>query len=197
MGSGLHGLERAVARIGGDEKAFRKGHRYLTIVNDVDRGTVEFVAEGREKVSLAAFYDSRTPEQLAGIEAIAMAMWKPYIPSTPKAVHLAPSKENVHPKRRAEFRFLQGSDLKSARAWAIKENLRHRWSFRVESWARRFFYQWSGWAMRSRLEPIKKAARMIDRRLDNMITHCRHQLPNAVAEGLNSKIMAIKRRALG
>ena len=62
-------------------------------------------------------------------------------------------------------------------------------------WARRFFSQWSGWAMRSRLEPIKAVARMIDRRLDNIITHCRHQLTNAVAEGLNSKIMAIKRRA--
>jgi transposase len=56
----------AIARIGVDEKAFRKGHRYLTIVNDVDRGTVEFVAEGREKASLAAFYESRTPDVNAG-----------------------------------------------------------------------------------------------------------------------------------
>ena len=233
----------AIARIGVDERAFRKGHRYLTIVNDVDRGTVEFVAEGREKASLAAFYESRTPEQLAGIEAVAMDMWEPFIQSTLEAVPLASSKivfdrfhvmqhmteavdvvrrrenrlltaedddrlkgtkylwitskENVHPKRRAEFRFLRGSVLKTARAWAIKESLRHLWSFRVEGWARRFFSQWSGWAMRSRLEPIKAVARMIDRRLDNIITHCRHQLTNAVAEGLNSKIMAIKRRAGG
>lgn len=49
--------------------------------------------------------------------------------------------------------------------------------------------------MRSRLEPIKAVARMIARRLDNIITHYRHQLNNAVAEGLNSKIMAIKRLA--
>ena len=67
----------AIARIGVDEKAFRKGHRYLIIVNDVDRGTVEFVAEGRDKASLGAFYESRTPEQLAGIEAIAKDMWDP------------------------------------------------------------------------------------------------------------------------
>jgi transposase len=84
------------------------------------------------------------------------------------------SKENVHPKRRAEFRFLRGSDLKTARAWAIKENLRHLWSFSVEGWARRFFSQWSRWALRSRLEPIKAVARMIHRRLDNIVTHCRH-----------------------
>ncbi|MFM8702721.1 MAG: transposase [Planctomycetia bacterium] len=183
----------AIARIGVDEKAFRKGHRYLTIVNDVDRGTVEFVAEGREKASLAAFYESRTPEQLAGIQAVAMDMWEPFVQATLEAVPLASSKivfdrfhvmqhmttkylwiaskENVHPKRRAEFRFLRGSDLKTARAWVIKENLRHLWSFRVEGRARRFFSQWSGWAMRSRHEPIKAVARMIDRRLDNIITH--------------------------
>ena len=38
---------------------------------------------------------------------------------------------------------------------------------------------------------------MIERRLDNFITQCRHQLTNAIAEGLNGKIMAIKRRSGG
>lgn len=66
-----------------------------------------------------------------------------------------------------------------------------------KGWVRRFFSQWSGWATQSRLEPIKDAARMMARRLDNIITHCRHQLTNAVAEGLNSNIMASKRRAGG
>ena len=83
------------------------------------------------------------------------------------------------------------------RAWAIKENLRHLWSYRVEGWARRFFDGWRTWAMRSRLEPVKAVARMLAGRLGNVITYCRHQITNAVAEGLNSKIMAIKRRAGG
>ena len=107
------------------------------------------------------------------------------------------SKENVYPNRRAEFRFLRGSDLKTARAWAIKENLRQLWSFRVEGWARRFFSRWIGWAMRSRLQPIKAVAQMIVRRLDNIINRCRYQLANAVAEALTTKVMAIKRRAGG
>jgi hypothetical protein len=38
---------------------------------------------------------------------------------------------------------------------------------------------------------------MIDRRRDNIITQCRYQLINAVAEGLNSKTMAIKRPPRG
>ncbi len=152
----------AIARIGVDEKAFRKSHRYLTMVNDVDRGTVEFVAESREKASLAAFYESRTPEQLAGIEAIAMDMWENRLLIAEDDDRLKgtkylwiSSKDNVHPRRRPGFRFLPGSDLKTARAWAIKENLKHLLSFQVEGWARRFFSQWTSWAMRSRLEPIK------------------------------------------
>jgi transposase len=55
-----------------------------------------------------------------------------------------PSKEKVHPKLRAEFRVLRGSDLTTARAWAIKENLRHMWSCLVECCARRFVSQWRG-----------------------------------------------------
>ena len=47
------------------------------------------------------------------------------------------------------------------------------------------------------VEPMKAVARMLARRLDNVITYCRHAITNAVAEGLNSKIMAIKRRAGG
>ncbi len=107
------------------------------------------------------------------------------------------SKENVPSQRRAELRELRDADLKTARAWAIKENLRHLWSYRVEGWARRFFDGWRTWAMRSRLEPVKAVARMLAGRLGNVITYCRHKITNAVAEGLNSKIMAIKRRAGG
>ena len=50
------GLKRrqaeVVKRIGIDEKAFRKGHRYLTLVNDLDRSRVLFVAEDRKETSL-------------------------------------------------------------------------------------------------------------------------------------------------
>ena len=61
-------MSRAVARgrarkvwqplpyLGVDEKAFRKGHRYHTIVCDLGRSTVEFVAEDRRAATLAAYY---------------------------------------------------------------------------------------------------------------------------------------------
>jgi transposase len=54
---------RPIAYIGVDEKAFRKGHRYHTIVCDLARATVEFVAEDRKTASLAAYYDQLTDVQ--------------------------------------------------------------------------------------------------------------------------------------
>jgi hypothetical protein len=50
---------------------FRKGHRYHTVVCDLERSTVEFVAEGRKTGSLAACYahpiTDDEQEQLSGL----------------------------------------------------------------------------------------------------------------------------------
>ncbi len=71
-----------VRRVGGDEKAAAKGHRYLTLVCDLDEGTVEHSAEDRTQESLNGYYAGLTQEQLDGIEAGAMDRWEPYIQAT-------------------------------------------------------------------------------------------------------------------
>jgi transposase len=81
-----------VARVGVDEKAFRKGHSYVTVVCDIDRGCVEYVAQDRKKSSLAGYFQTLNSEQLQGIAAIAMDMWEPYIQATKEAVPLADQK---------------------------------------------------------------------------------------------------------
>lgn len=73
---------RIVRRIGVDEKAAAKGHRSLTLVCDVDEGTVAHIAEDRTLESLDGYYAGLTQEQLDGIEAGAMDMWEPYIQAT-------------------------------------------------------------------------------------------------------------------
>jgi transposase len=47
---------KVVHRIGVDEKAVAKGHKYLTLVCDLDEGTVEHIAEGRTQESLDGYY---------------------------------------------------------------------------------------------------------------------------------------------
>ena len=79
------GLERRQAEplthIGVDEKAFRKGHKYLTLVNDLKRGRVLYVALDRKQSSLDGFWATLTPEQIGAVEAVAMDMWNPYVAS--------------------------------------------------------------------------------------------------------------------
>ena len=68
--------------MGIDEKAFRKGHHYFTLVNDLERSRVLYVAEDRTQASLDAFWPTLTAEQRDSIEAVAMDMWEPYVNST-------------------------------------------------------------------------------------------------------------------
>jgi transposase len=83
---------RIIPRIGVDEKAVAKRHRYVTLVSDLDRGTVEFIAFDRKKASLDAYFDSLSVRQKAGIQAVAMDMWEPFFTSTVKHLPKAEAK---------------------------------------------------------------------------------------------------------
>lgn len=78
--------------IGIDEKAFKKRHDYVTIVNDIDRKRVLHVADGRTKDALLEFYDQFDDADLAAIEVAAMDMWGPYISATQDRVPGAATK---------------------------------------------------------------------------------------------------------
>lgn len=248
-------MQRAVARglarkeeipltqIGVDEKAVRKGHSYMTVVCDLNRGTVEYVADGRKAESLGEFYQSLSPARRAEIEAIAMDMWEPYVQATMEHVPLASEKivfdkfhimkhlneavdevrreehralskqdddrlkgtkhwwlyaeENVPDKHQEAFERVRDQNLRTSRAWAMKETLRDLFFYRSVTWAKKFFDRWRKWVNGSRLEPVKEVARMLQNHLPNVLTYCTHGITNAVAEGLNSKIMTIKRLARG
>jgi transposase len=77
---------RVIARLGVDEKAVAKGHRYVTLVCDLDQSTVESIASDRKKAGLDGYYQSLSQDQLAGIEAVAMDRWDPFIASTAEYV---------------------------------------------------------------------------------------------------------------
>jgi transposase len=71
-----------VSRIGVDEKAIAKRHRYLTVVADLERHRVLYLADDRQQASLDGFWPTLTPAQRDGITAVAMDMWAPYVQST-------------------------------------------------------------------------------------------------------------------
>jgi len=107
------------------------------------------------------------------------------------------AQQNLPDRYRAGFAKVKDRNLQTARAWAIKETLRELWDYRSITWAGKFFGRWFGWAKRSKLKPVKGVADMIKTRLAQVLNYCRHQITNGVAEGLNSKIMTIKRKCCG
>ena len=95
------------------------------------------------------------------------------------------------------FRALHQLDLKTSRAWHYKEDFRHFWNYHQPGAAERFYEAWRKAVMRSRLEPLKRVARLIDAHWREIFNYIRHRITNAASEGLNSRIQSIKSAARG
>jgi transposase len=68
-------------RIGVDEIAYEKGHKYLTIVRDLDLNAVIWVGIKRKKETLDQFFDEIGIEKSYKIILAVLDMWDPYITS--------------------------------------------------------------------------------------------------------------------
>jgi transposase len=107
------------------------------------------------------------------------------------------NRENVPEWRKEEFAAIRKVNLKTGRAWSIKESLRKFWHYRYAKSALGYFRRWYYWATHSRLAPIVKAAKTLEKYLPNIMTYFKHRISNATAEGLNSKIQMVKEMACG
>ena len=105
--------------------------------------------------------------------------------------------ENLPEKYQADFEVLRQSNLKTSRAWAIKESLRGMWNCDELEQGQQWWKRWYYWATHSRLEPVKKVAEMVKRHIDGVLNYFLHPVTNAASEGLNSTIQLLKQRARG
>jgi transposase len=96
-----------------------------------------------------------------------------------------------------DFRELRESKLKTARAWALKEQAMVLWDYCYAGVARKHFAWWYRWATHSRLKPMIQKAQMLKARLPNILTYLNHGITNATSESLNSKIQWVKYTARG
>jgi len=107
------------------------------------------------------------------------------------------NEEDVPEWRREEFLGVKKAELKTSRAWAIKEALREFWTYSYTKCAEKYFKAWYFWATHSRLTPLIAAAKTLKRHLTNLLTYIKHRITNATAEGINSKIQMVKLMACG
>lgn len=234
---------KLLPRIGIDEKAFAKGHDYVTLLYDLDESTVEAISDGHDTEAGIACFSQLSSEQMASVEAVAMDMSPAYVKAAKQTIPLAELKivhdrfhvmqlvtKAVDSVRRGEHRSLMLEDdnrlaktkyiwitnqenltekqdallnevftvkLETGKAWAYKEMLRELWDHADAASATAYFKDWYRRVIHTKLGPMKKVARTIKERLENVVSYCTHGITNGVAEGLNSKIMSIKRRVGG
>lgn len=235
--------KRVIAQLGVDEKHAGAGQDYVTIICNLDRGTVEEVTAGNNCASLETYFDQLTEEQLEGIDAVAMDMAGGYINAVSgrlpnghekivfdrfhimklmnEAVDKVRRQENKHLREEGNpllagtkflwlcgqerlpsckqnwFASLRAAGLKTARAWAIKEMLRHLWEYKHLGWAEKYWKRWYFWATHCRLKPVKKVACTLKNFLYGILSYCKHRITNAMSEGINSRIETLWKSACG
>lgn len=106
--------------------------------------------------------------------------------------------ENVPSKWVKRFRkLIKNTKLKTAKAWAVKELWRDFWKSPDEDAAAATFKDWYREAMATRLEPVKKIARMFKAHLRNILTYFRLRISNGPAEAINSRISELVLQSCG
>ena len=105
----------------------------------------------------------------------------------------------VRGRARQKLQALLSSKLATARAWELKESLRHLWTYKSLSWAGAFLDYWCTLASRSRLEPMKKVARMLRTHEELLMNwfRAKGEISSGAVEGLNNKVRVVTRRSYG
>ena len=100
---------------------------------------------------------------------------------------------------RDKLNALIGSKLATARAWLLKESFHHFWTYNSVAWASGFLDYWCTRALRSRLEPMRRVARML-RTHEELILNwfrAKGEVSSGAVEGLNNKVRVVTRRSYG
>jgi transposase len=235
-----------VKALGVDEIAVWRGHKYLTLVYQIDTHgkRLLWVGEKRTVKTLLRFFRWFGRERSQALEFICSDMWKPYLKviarKAGQAVHildrfhimahlskaidevraqeakelkekgyepilsktrwlLLKRPEHLTGKQEARLADLVQYNLKSIRSYLLKEEFQFLWSYISPYWAGRFLDTWCTKTMRSKIEPMKKVAKMLRRHRPLLLNwfRAKGEISSAVVEGFNNKAKLTTRKAFG
>lgn len=235
-----------ISAIGVDEIQYAKGHKYLTLVYQIDAGMTRLLWVGKERTieSFERFFTMIGPELAAQIQFVCSDMWQPYLhvirEKCSQALHildrfhivakmnealdevraaearrmsqaghepilkktrwfLLKRKDNLSAPQRFRLRDLLAYNLRTVRAYLLKEDFQHFWNYNSPTWAGKFLDFWCQEVMRSRLEPMKKVARMLRSHRGLLLNYfkAKKAFSSGVVEGLNNKAKVTMRRSYG
>lgn len=106
---------------------------------------------------------------------------------------------SVRGRARQKLHTIWLSKLATGRAWELKETFDHFWKYKSVLWAQAFLDYWCLRAVRSRLEPMMKVARMLRAHEDLILNwfRAKGEISSGAVEGLNNKIRVVTRRSYG
>ncbi len=235
-----------IRAIGVDELAWKKGHKYLTLVYQIDHGRRRLlhIAQKRTAASFNTFFDMLGEKRSKAIAFVASDMWKAFLSVVRKrcsvVIHvldrfhvaqllskavdtvrrdemrglraagrqvvltktrwlLLKRPKNLTRNERIRLRDLVTVNLRSVRAYLLKEQFQHFWTYRSSDYARRFLARWTTMAMRSRLPPFKTFATTLRKHHRELLNWflARGKFAAGATEGFNNKARVTTRKAYG
>jgi transposase len=235
-----------VDAIGVDEIQYAKGHKYLTLVYQIDIGITRLLWVGKERTveSFQGFFIAMGQEVISKIAFICSDMWEPYLKvireKCSEALHildrfhivakmntaldevraeetrrmkhegrdpvlkksrwlLLKRSQNLGDEQHFRLRDLLRYNLKTVRAYLLKEAFQQLWDYNSPAWAGKFLDEWCRQTLRSRIEPMKKIARSLRQHRELILNYFRAQklISSGVVEGLNNKAKVTMRKSYG
>jgi len=107
--------------------------------------------------------------------------------------------QNLTARQAVKLKDLLQYNLRTVRAWLLREQFQQFWEYQRPSWAGRFLDQWCTNAMRSRLEPMKREARSLRQHRELLLNwfRAKGEISAGIVEGFNNKAKLTMRKAYG
>ena len=235
-----------VTAVGVDEIAIHEGHKYLTLVYQIDKHCSRLLWAGKDRTSktLLRFFRMFGKEATANLKYICSDMWKAYLKvikkKAPQAIHvldrfhimqkfgkaideiradeskklkkdgyeevlkhsrwcLLKRSDNLTEKQEVKLKDLLRYNLKSLKAYLLKEDFNGFWEYVSPSWAGKFLDRWCNRTMKSKIEPMKKVAKTIRRHRELILNWfvAKKSYSSGIVEGFNNKAKVTTRRSYG
>lgn len=106
---------------------------------------------------------------------------------------------NLTPRQTVTLAELLKYNLRSVRAYLLREDFQRFWEYVSPAWAGKFLDEWTTRVMRSRLEPMKKVARTLRNHRELILNwfRAKGEISSGAVEGLNNKVKLVTRKSYG
>jgi transposase len=107
--------------------------------------------------------------------------------------------ENLTDRQTVRLAELLKYNLRSVRGYLLREDFQRFWEYVSPAWAGKLLDEWTTRAMRSRIEPMQKVARMLRTHRELILNwfRARGEISAAAVEGLNNKVKLVTRKSYG